>query len=189
MAVSLVGLAVKHVSLLAFTYDLPALQQQLIETAGRILPRSGHVVRVGLDAKTTAGSKPRDQQQFAQQLQANKIEVSLIRGGALGPEYALVNRPVSGWGIQHAKAALIGSDLILGSCNWTTSSRANIEVGVHVKFTSQESSRLSEEWGAQILAGMPLREAAQLAEQRARSASPLRGASRSGRRAVNREYR
>ena len=84
-----------------------------------------------------------------------------------------------GLGLLHAKVVHTDGGSVIGSCNWTTSSRANIEVGVHVQFTSQESSRLLEEWGAQILEGMPLREAAQLAEQRARSASPLRGASRS----------
>ena len=70
---SLISQAKKTVNLLGFTYDQPDIQSALIAAAIRLLPGNPEAVRVGLDYRTTRGGKPRDQQQFAQQLQANKI--------------------------------------------------------------------------------------------------------------------
>ena len=56
-------------------------------------------------------------------------------GRALAPVYAQVNRfPAFGSmsGALHAKAACVDGVLIVGSTNWTTSSRANFEVAAEV---------------------------------------------------------
>ena len=137
-------------------------------------------VVIGADKKWSLSGKTRDQLKMLQRLQAEGCEVKCLVGVSCADEYRAVGRnPFNGLGLLHAKVVHTDAGSVLGSCNWTTSSRANIEVGVHVKFTSQESRRLLAEWSRQIHAGMPLREAAQLAEQRARSASPLRGTQRS----------
>ena len=77
--VRLVRQARVSVLLLGYTYDLPELQAALIEAAGR---RVG--VKVGLDHRTTLSGRPRDQQQYAQQLQAHHIPVTLMKGAPPG---------------------------------------------------------------------------------------------------------
>ena len=57
----------------------------------------------------------------------------LQKGGPLAPEYLRVGRTISGTGIQHAKTLLADHTLVVGSTNWTVSSRANSEVGVMVR--------------------------------------------------------
>ena len=174
-AIRLVDQAEEYVLMLSFTFDREDLVDALV--AAR---RRGVQVTIGSDKKWTLSGKTKDQLKMLLRLQAEGCEVRCLVGVSCGPEYRALGRaPYNGLGLLHAKVVHTDGGSVIGSCNWTTSSRANIEVGVHVKFTSQESSRLLDEWSAQILDGVPLREAAQLAEQRARSASPLRGASRS----------
>ena len=120
--------AEQNVLLLGYSYDLPELQEALVYAASRKVP-----VKVGLDRRTTLSGKPRDQQQLAQQLDAHRISVVLQKGGPLAPEYARVGRTLSGTGIQHAKTLLADHTLVVGSTNWTVSSRANSEVGVKIR--------------------------------------------------------
>ena len=96
--VRLVRNAEQKVLRLGYTYDLPELQEALIYAACRKV-----AVKVGLDRRSTLSGRPRDQQQFAQQLQANRICVLLQKGGPLAPEYLRVGRTVSGTGIQRTK--------------------------------------------------------------------------------------
>ena len=127
-AVRLVRSAEQNVLLLGYSYDLPELQEALVYAASRKVP-----VKVGLDRRTTLSGKPRDQQQLAQQLDAHRISVVLQKGGPLAPEYLRVGRTLSGTGIQHAKTLLADHTLVVGSTNWTVSSRANSEVGVKIR--------------------------------------------------------
>ena len=171
-AIRLVNQAEEFVLLLSFTFDREDLVEALV-----LARRRGVRVTVGSDKRWTLSGKTKNQLQMLLKLQAEGCEVRCLVGVSCGPEYRAVGRnPYNGLGLLHAKVVHTDVGSVIGSCNWTTSSRANIEVGVHVKLTSQESSRLSEEWAAQIEEGLPLREAAQLAEQRARSESPLREA-------------
>ena len=101
-------------------------------------------MKVGLDRRTTLGGAPKDQRQLAQQLQANRIEVVLQKGAALGPEYQRVGRTVTGTGIQHAKCLLADNMLVVGSTNWTTSSRGNSEVGVLIRLRSSAEQVVKE---------------------------------------------
>ena len=133
MAVSLAANARSQIVLMGYTYDYPALQEALLAAAARKVS-----IKIGLDHRTTLSSRPRDQQQFAQQLQASGIEVVLLRGGPLAPEYRAVGRSVTGSGIQHAKTMYAddghgGALVVIGSCNWTVSSRANSELSALVK--------------------------------------------------------
>ena len=126
--VRLVNKAERIVLLLGYTYDLPEIHEALLHAVSRRVD-----VKVGLDRRTTLSGKPRDQQQMAQQLQANRVALVLQKGTSLGPEYARVNRAVSGTGILHAKCLLADGMLVVGSANWTTSSRGNKEVGVLIR--------------------------------------------------------
>ena len=126
--VRLVRSAEQNVRLLRYSYDLPELQEALVYAASRKVP-----VKVGLDQRSTLSGRPRDQQQLAQQLDAHRISVVLQKGGPLAPEYARVGRTLSGTGIPRAKTLLADHTLVVGSTNWTVSSRANSEVGVMVR--------------------------------------------------------
>ena len=130
-------------------------------------------VQIGLDRRTTMSNRPRDQQQFAQQLEAQRIPVRLLKGGPLGPEYAKVGRQVTGTGIQHAKTVLVDDKLIVGSCNWTVSSKANSEFGVLVRLHPEGLRLVRGTIEARIAAGEPL-EAALSAPRRSRSSSRSR---------------
>ena len=123
-----------------------------------------------MDYRTTLSSRPRDQQQFAQQLQANRIPVTLLKGGPLAPEYKKVGRAVVGTGIQHAKTVLVDDMLVVGSCNWTVSSKANSEVAVLIRMNSS-GERLVRDVLECRLAGGALLEVALLRPGRSGSVS------------------
>ena len=163
--VRLIQEAKRDVILLGYTFDLPLIQQALIEAASRRV-----AVKVGLDYKTTRSSRPRDQQQFAQQLQAHRIQVMLLKGGPLAPEYQEVGRMVSGTGIQHAKTVLADEKLVVGSCNWTVSSRANSEIGVEIRL-SPSGERVVKDVMESRLAGGERLEVALARPRRGRSVS------------------
>ena len=142
-AKKLIGLAQKQIIFFAYTYDLRSIQDALIAAQERL--RQPNAVRACLDHRVTANSdKPRDQRQFAQQLEANKIPVILLKGGELGPEYKAVNRKCTGRGIQHAKSLLVDNKLILGSTNWTVSSRANSELGVLLELKEETAATVRD---------------------------------------------
>ena len=117
-------------------------------------------MRVGLDRRTTLSGKPRGQQQMAQQLQASKIALVLQKGTPLGPEYTRVNRAVSGTGLLHAKCLLADDMLVVGSANWTTSSRGNGEVGVLIRLYSSAEHLVQEALESRLVGAETL-EAAQ----------------------------
>ena len=76
----------------------------------------------------TSGVSVAGQRSYLLTLERDGVEVRLGCGRALAPVYAQVNRsPAFGSmsGALHAKAACVDGALIVGSTNWTTSSRAN----------------------------------------------------------------
>ena len=160
----LVQEAKDNVLLLGYTYDLPEFQEALIGAANRRV-----AVKVGLDHRTTLSSRPRDQQQFAQQLQANRIAVILLKGGPLAPEYKKVGRTVVGTGIQHAKTVLVDNMLVVGSCNWTVSSKANSEIAVLIRMNPSGERSMREVMEYRLAGGERLE--AVLMRPRSRSAS------------------
>ena len=92
-----------------------------------------------------------------------------MKGGPLGPEYRRVNRAVAGTGIQHAKTLLADDFLIIGSCNWTTSSRANSELGALVHLTPRGAQLVRDTMEARMAGGERL--AVAMSRPRGRSAS------------------
>ena len=82
--------------------------------------------------------------------------------------------PVGGLGLQHGKVVLTDRVAFIGSCNWTTASRANVETGVLVVLAASEHKKLKDRLVEVLGAGIALKDAEVLAEQRHRSASPTR---------------
>ena len=162
--VRLLQTATSTVHMLGYTYDEPSIQDAMIVAAMKRV-----VVKIGLDHRTTLSTRPRDQCQFAQQLQANNIEVFLMKGGPLGPEYKRVGRPITGTGIQHAKTVLADDHLVIGSCNWTVSSRANSELGALIRMTPRGAQLLRDTIEARMAGGERL--AVALSRPRGRSVS------------------
>ena len=81
-----------------------------------------------------------------------------MTGANVSEEYRLVNRTVSGQGIQHAKSALVGDELIVGSCNWTTSSRSNYELGVLIRLRESSVAQVKAVFEERLRTGVLLRE-------------------------------
>ena len=55
-----------------------------------------------------------------------------------------MNRVVSGTGVLHAKCLLADDMLVVGSANWTTSSRGNMEVGALLRLYPSSTQSVME---------------------------------------------
>ncbi len=119
--------------------------------------RRGALVALVVDYGCTVpeNAKP-EQRRVVQMARGEGIVVRVLRGNPLGPEYAAVgrNRTAAGVqslrGISHAKA-LVGWDpatgeaiVGIGSSNFTTSSRANVELCVKVKLEAAAAAPVIE---------------------------------------------
>ena len=174
--IRLIREAKSYVLLTAFTYDRPDVTDALVEARRRNVE-----VRIGVDRKSTLQGTTRDQLQRLKEIAAHGAEVRVCSGRSYSDEYRAVGRaPVGGVGLQHSKVVLTEQTAMIGSCNWTTASRANHEVGLLVVLNAEEHERLKARLCKLISEGEPLASAEILAEQRTRSASPTRRSRRSG---------
>jgi phosphatidylserine/phosphatidylglycerophosphate/cardiolipin synthase-like enzyme len=184
-AVDLVRRATGPVAVLAYTFDRADLAEALVQARSRGLAAS-----IGVDRRFSLNGRCKEQEQNLRMLQASGVAVKLLDGGPSGPFYREVGRTQSGFGIAHAKVAIAtvpeGSFAVVGSTNWTTSSRANLETGVLIELSETGASELWAMIGARLKRGAELlpalrdREIARsLTPRRARSQSQARGASSS----------
>jgi phosphatidylserine/phosphatidylglycerophosphate/cardiolipin synthase-like enzyme len=127
VAIELIGLAGpgSKVVLFGYTLDRDDLVSALVASRGL-----GAEVRVGLDQKQTLEGKTRDQPTSVLRLMAEGIPVRKVSGVNATAAYAAVGRQVGMFsGALHAKGLRVDDYVILGSGNWTTASRANLELG------------------------------------------------------------
>ena len=118
------------VKMTAYSFDQPEVVSALAEHGGQL--------QLLADAGMTREGRTKQQLQSLLELRSRGHSVKLGRGTSLQKAYQGDNRTVtvgSGLkGIQHAKSCIVLAEgrahLLLGSCNWTTSSRANRESGV-----------------------------------------------------------
>ena len=118
--------------MLAYTFDQPDIVDALLRRSG--------TTRLLVDKGQSTGERTKLQRQSLLQLSRGGVRIRLISGSSLSEAYQRDNRSnVIGRGlrgIQHSKSLLVseaeGSTgrLVLGSSNFTTSSRANAELGV-----------------------------------------------------------
>ena len=167
---------------LAFTFDRQDIVDALIACK-----RAGHQIRFGADYNQTVGGRTRDQIGCLSRLNANGVEVNLIRGYPLGPVYQTEGRQMFGnlQGIQHCKsfyAEISKKDtvfkfFVIGSANWTLSSRCNCEMSLFLDITDepQQSVRVKEMMEDYMNRGQPFTSDKATASMRARSASPVVG--------------
>jgi len=115
MAIYLIGRATNRVVLTAFTYDLNTVTEALIQAAQR-----GIDVTVIVDKSHSESGATLSMPERLGQLRDGGAKVYTCRG-ATGSS-----------GIQHSKTLLVDDKAIIGSANWTNSSRSNDEVSMLV---------------------------------------------------------
>ena len=107
-----------------YTYDLLTISEAVY--AAR---QNGNNVSMCGNYNSCLGAATRDQLNRVIALRGAGVNVFLVAGMDIQPEYAKVGKKVRpGHGILHMKTALIGSWLVVGSTNFTTSSRNNHEL-------------------------------------------------------------
>ena len=82
-----------------------------------------------------------------------------------------MNRAVSGAGILHAKCLLADGMLVVGSANWTTSSRGNVEVGVLLRLYPSATQLVQESLESKLVGAETLEAAQTTVHRRGRSSS------------------
>ena len=127
MAVHLIDVAKKQVTVTACTYDLATVTRALIKAAGRQIPTClivdrGHALAGGTRAMVDR----------MEELREGGVTV-LLSYGQNGSS-----------GIQHSKTVAVDEFLLIGSCNWTSSSRTNNEMNVLIKL-GEKGSKAHEE--------------------------------------------
>ena len=114
----------QSVQISCFTYDLEEISRAIM------LARSKRVrVTMCCDHRTTLGQQTREQLNRIIALRAVGVQIYLVAGLDIRLEYAAVSRSVRpGFGILHQKTVMVGRHFIVGSTNFTTSSRNNHEI-------------------------------------------------------------
>ena len=139
------------VDLTVYTIDRDDLRDAMISARRHRQAR----IRVLSDCRQslTSGASVAGQRSYLLSLEREGVEVRVGCGRALAPVYAQVNRfPAFGSmsGALHAKAAHVEGVLIVGSTNWTTSSRANFEIAAEVLLSDAGKEvwrqTFSEQW-------------------------------------------
>ena len=127
------------------TFDVEAIVVDTQETT-----RRGVQTTVIADRRTCLGKGTRDMLASLKAMRAAGTEISLVNGKDIQAEYQTVGRQLPpGRGIQHSKTLFIADNaeftgenyLIIGSCNWTTSSRCNFELSVLLRLDRDGAKR------------------------------------------------
>ncbi len=158
-----------YIMLLCFTYDRPDIHAEILLAAERMPGR----VCVCMDRAMTLSRRTVQMLPMAKELNARGVRVRLVRGGSCYTDMQEVGRK-GGWpGILHAKAALTHERAMIGSTNWTTSSRGNKESSVEVTLVASKHEELHAKFEAWANEGVTIQEAEQ-ADEESRSVSPMR---------------
>ena len=164
--------------LLAYMYDL----EKFTDAQINVRKRGGAAILV-LDVQKTFG-KATDGQCTGQQSQILRLEgagvpVRLFEGASKDDDYAAVGRKCFFRGAHHAKALLAGNILIVGSSNWTTSSKANGEMGVVVKVGPKDLPGVQALFWSHVVRARPYRAVAKGYQENEVTRSLARGGSSS----------
>ena len=168
------------VFLTAFTLDREDIGDALVA-----LRKLGATVQVLVDERNTLAGQTQGQLPLVRRLAAWGVEVRTCKGESAAPHLVAAGRAPHGYlGAQHSKTMMVCYDkehaeegtFIVGSTNWTTSSRSNREVSACMSLSGgeflQAREALAELWDL----GVPLTvggadAAAAAKERRSRSAS------------------
>jgi len=143
MACFLLGQATKdgptqHVVVSAYTYDQPNVHEAICRAG-----RAGADVKVVLDRAYTASKM--NALLCCQGLLEHGVKLYFTSGIPIQREYAAIGARVPNVvGIQHSKTVRVGPWYLTGSCNWSTSSRCNLEVDTLVELHCDRTARDKE---------------------------------------------
>ena len=128
--------SVSTIDFTAFTIDRADVVDALRDAASL-----GAQARVLVDRKNTLNGNVRDQLRLLGELAlpTTRVQVRVLAGGSLRPEYTAVGRHYATdfTGHMHCKFVRVDTEVLIGSCNWTTASRANHECCVKVTLTTR----------------------------------------------------
>jgi len=163
--------------LMAYTIDMPSLTQALEAAAARQVHCS-----IYADHHETLEGQTREQLPTLRRLRANGVNVCLASGLPLVHEYANVGRTLPparqhAVGRLHAKTFLVwtrhaGAFAVIGSANWTTSTRCNLECCAVLKLTAAGLASLQEFKARLVAQAVPLATAQEQAERSRRRVRP-----------------
>jgi phosphatidylserine/phosphatidylglycerophosphate/cardiolipin synthase-like enzyme len=141
MAVYLITKAVRNVIMTVYTYDLLVICEALKSAA-----RRGVKVEVIADYGHTLTGTTVAMVERMKALLAAGVQVVLTKGAS------------GNSGIQHSKTLLCDEHVIVGSCNWTTSSRSNQEMSLLVALNDAGMSSWQERLSYLKRHGRPMTE-------------------------------
>ena len=139
---------------MAFGFDRRDVAEQLVAASDR-----GCSVWVGVDRRSALSGTPKEGLQVAQFLEQNGVDVKCIDGVNMHSEYLAVNRAGSGLGIHHCKVLLADRNLLFGSTNWTTATRANHEFSGVIALNAAACTSIREMLRARLEEGTDLSKA------------------------------
>ena len=159
------------VILLAFTFDRPDVTDRLVE-----LVEGGAAVILVADKKSSLSGWTKEMLGCLRRLAAAGVVVRVGDGDDSRSEYEAVGRAAMGArGIHHCKGLLVHlgteSRALIGSCNWTTSSRTNRELGSYITCKSDAVPYHLERFGLPVLLSEDFNEAARAAHLRKEGAT------------------
>ena len=117
--------------LLTYTYNLPELTQAMVAASER-----GVGVEVIADRREVFAGSTRDQLQEMKHMRAAGIAVKLASGISITDAYSAAGKPGKyGTGILHTKVLRMDQYAIVGSANWTISSKSNVEMSALISLS------------------------------------------------------
>ena len=126
MANYMIGRAKDYVTLTGFSYDLVSITESLKAASHRFL-----MVKVYVDRSHALRGTTLKMLERLEELRQHGVYVFLVRGTGSG-------------GIQHSKTVSSDGLLLLGSANWTESSRTNHELGVVLELEGEGRNALRQ---------------------------------------------
>jgi len=163
--------------LLGFTFDRDDIADSLIDAA-----KKGSAVTGVFDKKNTFYGQTTHMPETLAKMAAQGVAVRVLEGDVSTSEYEAVGRSIVGFkGLQHAKGFLMyrreEAYAVLGSCNWTTASRVNSELGIVVRAKAEGAFDLLRWFGTAVLRSGDYKDAAQAARLRKVSSAAGRSSS------------
>lgn len=132
----------EHITWLACWLDLLDMVEAVREARTRDC-----TAELFVDFRQSVGGQTLEQANRLKVLQAAGVAVRLVSGINTKDPYAEAGRSVGpGQGLMHAKVLQVGPVVIVGSANWTTSSKSNEEMCLLVHLTDEGTTRMAHRY-------------------------------------------
>ena len=131
--IEVIGSAVAHVKVIAYTFDLEDIRRALKSAALR-----GCDVQMVVDETASYGKATKSQHSALEDLAVNGVRVYTRKGARADDACGSNDRKSAAprTGLCHAKVLMNEAECIIGSCNFTNSSQRNFEVACRVQLSA-----------------------------------------------------